>query len=148
MQVTQLAQELIRTPSLTGQEAEIATFIMLCLGDAGFQVNINDHGTVIAALTRGEGPVVLLDAHIDTVDADAAEWRYPPFAGEIADGKLYGRGATDMKGALAAMMAAGEQLARMDFCGTLVITGTSWEEYFEGYTLGIAIEELAAQGLR
>ena len=148
MNATQLAQELIRIPSLTGHEAQVAAFINAYLSEAGFQVSIDDHGAVIAVLTRGEGPTVLLDAHIDTVDADAAEWAYPPFAGEIADGRLYGRGATDMKGAMAAMMRAGKRLAREAFAGTLAITGTSWEEHFEGYTLGIAIQELTARGMR
>ena len=148
MKAAQLAQELIRIPSLTGHEADIAAFVEGYLSDAGFRASINDHGTVVATLRRGAGPVVLFDAHIDTVDADAAEWTHPPFAGEIADGKLYGRGATDMKGALAAMMAAGQQLARADWSGTLVITGTSWEEHFEGYTLGVALGELEAQGIR
>jgi acetylornithine deacetylase/succinyl-diaminopimelate desuccinylase-like protein len=55
---------------------------------------------------RGEAPPLLLYGHADVVGADPREWRRPPFAGEIADGELWGRGALDMKGGLAMLVAA------------------------------------------
>ena len=146
--VVEMAQDLIRIPSPTGREGRIAAFVRDVLTWAGFQARVNDHGTVVAILRRGAGPTLVFDAHLDTVEAEAFEWTHHPFAGEIADDKLYGRGASDMKGALAAMMAAGQALARSPLQGTLILTGTSWEEHFEGHTLGLALEGLIAQGLR
>ena len=54
---------------------------------------------------RGEAPPLLLQGHVDVVAA-RGEWRHPPFAGEIADGYIWGRGALDMKGGVAMMLAA------------------------------------------
>ncbi len=147
-EVTMLAQSLLRIPSVTGHEAQVADFVRGYLQALGFEAWVNDYYTVIAVLQRGDGPVVLMDSHIDTVEADAAGWRHPPFAGEIEAGRLYGRGASDMKGALAAMLHAATTLATSSFAGVLVITGTSWEERFEGYTLGKALDELATRGIQ
>jgi len=146
-QVTMLAQSLLRIPSVTGHEAQVADFVRGYLQALGFEAWVNDYHTVIAVLRHGDGPVVLMDGHIDTVEANATGWRHPPFAGEIEAGRLYGRGASDMKGALAAMLHAAATLAGFPFAGTLVITGTSWEEHFEGYTLGKALDELTARGV-
>jgi putative selenium metabolism hydrolase len=145
--VVELAQALIAIPSTTGNEAAIAAYVQDDLAAAGFEVEIDVYGSVIA-VRRGQGPVVLFDAHIDTVEAEARAWTHPPFAGQVEDGRVYGRGATDMKGALAAMMAAAHRLVEAHMPGTLILTGTSWEEYFEGYTLGKAIEALTQRGLR
>lgn len=146
--VIALAQELIRLPSLSGQEAGVAAHARDYMAGAGFTARVDDHGTAIGVLRRGDGPTLLLDAHTDTVDVERGGWRHDPFGGEIEVGYLYGRGAADMKGALAAMLAAGAALARESWRGTLVITGTSWEERFEGYTLGVALAELAREGVR
>ncbi len=146
--VIALAQDLVRIPSLSGQEAGVAAYVRDYLQEAGFAARVDDYGTAIGVLRRGAGPTLLLDAHTDTVDVERAGWRHDPFGGEIEGGYLYGRGATDMKGALAAMLAAGAALAREDWRGTLVITGTSWEERFEGHTLGAAMEALAREGVR
>lgn len=144
-----MAQAFICIPSVTGTEERIASFVNHYLTSAGFESFVNDYNTVVAVLRRGQGPALLFDAHIDTVDADPREWRHPPYAAEIVGGEIYGRGASDMKGALAAMMYAARALAREgSLTGNLVITATSWEEHFEGYTLGKAIEHLAAIGLR
>lgn len=82
------------------------------------------------------GPVVLFDGHIDTVPVeDETAWTYPPFAGDIHGNRLYGRGASDMKGALAAMTVGAVQFARQTkkkFAGTLYIAAVVHEECFEG----------------
>jgi len=147
--LTALARDLIRIPSLAGQETQIAAYVQEYLTAAGFEAATNDYNTVVAVLRGGEGPTILLDAHIDTVDANPGEWTHHPYAAEIDGGAIYGRGATDMKGALAAMMRAGETLAAEGISrGNLIVTATSWEERFEGHTLGIAIEDLSSRGLR
>ena len=66
---------------------------------------------------------------------DAAEWSHDLFGGEIEDGKIYGRGASDMKGSDCAMvMAAGRFAAqtKKDFAGTICVSGSVHEECFEG----------------
>ncbi len=144
-----LAQALIQIPSPTGQERAIAEYIRSFLAGVGFEAMVNERETVIGILRNGDGPVIVLDAHIDTVEADASEWTYPPDSGVVVDGMIYGRGASDMKGALAAMLHAARRLAedRRSWRGTLIISGTSWEEFFEGHTLGKALEELSLRGI-
>jgi acetylornithine deacetylase/succinyl-diaminopimelate desuccinylase-like protein len=92
---------------------------------------------------------VVLDAHIDTVLVNPEEWEHHPYKAEIADGKIFARGASDMKGAMAAMMQAGKTLSQDEnFKGTLVITGSAWEEHFEGYTLEKEFEYLSSKGIK
>ncbi len=65
-------------------------------------------GNVIGLIGADIEPVILLDSHMDTVEVkDDACWTKPPFGGEIHEGRLYGRGAVDMKSALAACVFAG-----------------------------------------
>ena len=101
------------------------------------QVSINSQGSVIGLIHGNRpGPTVLMDGHIDTVDViDEAEWAHPPFSGEIRDGKLYGRGASDMKGSVTAMITAAASFAEdtgRDFGGTVAVSCTVHEECFEG----------------
>jgi acetylornithine deacetylase/succinyl-diaminopimelate desuccinylase-like protein len=73
----------------------------------------------------------MLNGHLDHVDAgDPADWRYPPFGGEIHDGELWGRGAADMKGALAAMVYAGGlvKMSGASLPGDLYVSGVVQEE--------------------
>ena len=63
---------------------------------------------------RGEGEPFLLMNHHDVVEAPG-DWKYPPFAGEIAEGRLWGRGTLDTKGGLWAMLQAAEELASKGF---------------------------------
>jgi acetylornithine deacetylase/succinyl-diaminopimelate desuccinylase-like protein len=79
---------------------------------------------------RGEGPTLLLLSHTDVVVADPAEWSVPPFSGEVRDGEVWGRGALDMKGQVAAAAVAIASLAREGFepSGDLVFAATADEE--------------------
>jgi len=80
---------------------------------------------------------------MDTVVANPPAWSHDPFGGETSDGKLYGRGASDMKGALAAMAAAAADFAQnlnFDFPGEIYVAGVVHEECFEG----IAAREVSA----
>lgn len=148
-EVVQLLQSLIQIPSITGHEQQIAHYLKDYLESCGFKSRVNTYNTVIGVLDLGEGPTVLLDGHIDTVPANPEEWSHPPHGGLIDHDCIYGRGASDMKGALAAMIIAGKCLAReKKVKGKIVITGTSWEEYFEGYTLGKALDGLAQEGIK
>src|SRR5204863_169920 len=75
----------------------------------------------------GDGPSLLLLSHTDVVLADASEWSVPPFSGEVRDGEIWGRGALDMKGQVAAAAVAIASLAREGFApaGDLVFAATA-----------------------
>jgi acetylornithine deacetylase/succinyl-diaminopimelate desuccinylase-like protein len=79
---------------------------------------------------RGDGPRLLLLSHTDTVLADAGEWQLDPWSGELRDGEIWGRGALDMKGQVAANAVAIASLAREGFepSGDLIFAATADEE--------------------
>jgi len=111
--LTALAQELVRTPSLSGQEGAVAALLAEAMQVHGWQdVHIDRMGNVIGRIGPEGAPGLLLDGHMDTVGVgDAKAWARDPFEGQIVDGVLYGRGASDMKGALAALVFAGQRIA-------------------------------------
>jgi succinyl-diaminopimelate desuccinylase len=109
-----LAQSLIRCPSVTPEEGGALAFIARVLGDAGFEVHrpvFSGPGTpdvenLYARWGTGH-PFLLFAGHTDVVPpGDTAGWTHDPFGGIVADGELHGRGAADMKGGIACMMAA------------------------------------------
>jgi acetylornithine deacetylase/succinyl-diaminopimelate desuccinylase-like protein len=85
----------------------------------------------------GGGPSLMLLSHTDTVVADAAEWQLDPWSGELRDGEIWGRGALDMKGQVAASAVALATLAREGFrpAGDLVFAAVADEEVGEGFGL-------------
>jgi len=106
----ELARELIRRPSVTPNDAGCQALIAELLRPAGFAVEALRFGDVDNLWARlGSGqPMLVFAGHTDVVPpGPEAEWRVPPFAAGIEDGMLKGRGAADMKGSLAAMIAAG-----------------------------------------
>src|SRR5262252_10823302 len=107
-------RELLRCPSVTPQEGGALSFLEKILAGAGFAVHrvvfsetgADDVENLYARIGTA-GPHLLLAGHTDVVPpGDEARWRHPPFAGDIADGVLFGRGAVDMKGAIACKLAA------------------------------------------
>lgn len=125
-----LARELIRAQSPSGQESPAAEVLLQAFRDLDYdQAYLDDAGNAIGILRRGKGPTVMLNGHLDTVAAgDAALWPQPPFDGVVADGRLWGRGACDMKGALACMTVAARDAAEIGFSGSLVVAGVVQEE--------------------
>jgi len=101
------AQQLVQTRSLPGEEQAVAELVLARLRTLGFdEADLDAAGNVVGVL-RGSsaGSSVQFNAHLDHVhEGDPAAWRYPPYAGVIADGVLYGRGASDVKGALASQV--------------------------------------------
>jgi putative selenium metabolism hydrolase len=98
------AQDLIRIPSLPGEEGDLAARVRMEMQQLGFDdVWIDDTGNVIGRV-RGTArePAVMLSSHLDAVDVgEESAWEYPPFGADVADGFLHGRGAMDIKGPLA-----------------------------------------------
>ncbi len=136
--LVEFLQALIRVPSLSGDEAGVAARVALEMRSLGFDdVLIDEHGSILG-IVQGErpGPTLLCDAHIDTVGvAPGVPWRHDPFGADIEGGRLYGRGASDMKGALAAMVYAAAALDRTQLAGRVVISASVLEEVIEGAAL-------------
>jgi succinyl-diaminopimelate desuccinylase len=108
-----IAQALLRCPSVTPAEGGALSLIESLLRPAGFAVervtfSEPGHADVENLFARiGSGhPHLVFAGHTDVVPPGSATWSHPPFAGEIADGVLYGRGAVDMKGGIACALAA------------------------------------------
>ncbi|HEX2207793.1 MAG TPA: M20/M25/M40 family metallo-hydrolase [Longimicrobium sp.] len=98
------AAELIRIPSLSGEEGAVAERIVDELRALGFDEARTDRaGNVVARIAgTGDAPTVMLSSHMDVVDVgDPAAWEHDPWGGVVADGCLHGRGAMDVKGPLA-----------------------------------------------
>src|SRR5688500_9395905 len=112
-------------------ETRIAAFVVDWLRGAGLEVEIDEPApgrpsVVATARGRGGGRSLMLNAHMDTV---GVEGMARPFEPEVRDGRLYGRGAYDMKGALAACMLAGAAAVREGLAGDVIVTGVADEEY-------------------
>src|SRR5262245_28104175 len=111
---TALARDLLRCPSVTPAEGGGLSVIEGVLKPAGFavhRVTFAEPGTApvenLYARIGDAAPHFVFAGHTDVVPpGEEAKWTHPPFAGEIAAGTLYGRGAVDMKGAVACMLAA------------------------------------------
>lgn len=108
-----LAQTLLRAPSVTPDAFGALEVVARALEDAGYEVHrltFDSAGIPIANLYARigtGGPNLCFAGHVDVVPVgDEAGWQHPPFSGEVVDGLLYGRGAVDMKGGVAAWLAA------------------------------------------
>jgi len=140
-----LCQELVRLESLSGREQAVAEAVEREMRALGYdEVRRDGLGSVVGTVrgARGGQPV-LFDAHMDVVPATEPDtWRHPPFSGSLAEGRVQGRGATDVKGSLAALIVGLGSLPREQVAGTLLVCASVGEERVEGLALG---EVLAAQ---
>jgi len=109
----ELLQQLIRfnTTNPPGNEAECITYIKDLLTEAGVQTSIIARDPArpnLLARFKGQGNAspLLLQGHVDVVTTENQRWQYPPFEGKELDGYIWGRGALDMKGGIAMMLAA------------------------------------------
>lgn len=129
-------QDLVRTDTTypPGREHRLAELISSRLGATGLSTTVHPFGDGRANLTgrlagSGQRRALGLVGHLDTAPVGHEAWQHPPHAALIANGRLYGRGAADMKGGLAAMMVAVEALARagVELPGDVVLAFTSGE---------------------
>jgi len=135
--LVRICTELIRFRSVNppGNELEIAKYVGAMLSQAGLEVDVMEHtpdrGSVVARLKgTGELPALVYSGHLDVVPAEEDDWLYPPFEGRVAEGKIWGRGSTDMKSGDAAILAAARVLAaeEVPLRGDLVLAFTAGEE--------------------
>ena len=148
----ELLQRLIRfdTTNPPGNESECIAYINELLTEAGIKTTIlaraPERPNLIARLAgRGSAPPLLLYGHVDVVTTENQKWQHPPFDGKIVDGFIWGRGALDMKGGVAMMLAAflramaeGAQLP-----GDVVLALVSDEEALGGYGSKFLVENHA-----
>jgi len=101
-----------------------------------------ERANLVARIRGGDGPTLALLSHTDVVVADAREWQRDPFAGELVNGDVWGRGALDMKGQVAASAVAVASLAREGWRpeGELVFVAAADEEVGAGYGLQWLVE--------
>jgi acetylornithine deacetylase len=150
--VRQTLQKLVRINSVNpllvpgaAGETEIAEFVAGSLREIGLEVDTFEAApgrvSVLGRLRgSGGGRNLILNAHMDTVGvAGMAE----PFSGELRNGRIYGRGAFDMKGSLTACMAAMKELAGSGLRGDVLVAAVADEEYGS-----LGTQDLIARGLR
>ncbi|MBE5967854.1 MAG: YgeY family selenium metabolism-linked hydrolase [Lachnospiraceae bacterium] len=136
--VVELCRKLIREQSYSGGEKGVAEILGDNMKAMGFdEVKMDRYGSIVGCIKgKKPGKKILFDGHIDTVPVtDPSEWIHPPFEAEIVDGKIHGRGSSDMKGAVAAMTCAAANYAQdtdRDFAGAIYVAGVVHEECFEG----------------
>jgi len=136
-EATELLQELIRLDTVNppGNETAAAELLRDYLAESGVEselyAKVPERANLVARIPgRGGGPSFLLLSHTDTVVADPAEWQVDPWSGELRDGEIWGRGALDMKGEVAASAVAIASLAREGFepSGDLIFVAAADEE--------------------
>jgi acetylornithine deacetylase/succinyl-diaminopimelate desuccinylase-like protein len=135
---TELLQRLIRfdTVNPPGNEAAVQEWLRGLLEPAGFECEllaaVPGRPNLIARLrSDSDGPVLCLLGHVDTVLADPAEWSVDPWSAELLDGCVWGRGAVDMKGQVAAELGAALALVEEGWrpeAGELLLVFTADEE--------------------
>jgi len=108
--VISLLADMVKIPSVCGDEGRVASFIADRLRENGLPAEMLEvkpgRPDVISRVDTGrKGPRLMFNGHMDTVAAGTG-WKHAPFGAEIEKGKMYGRGTDDMKSGLAAMMSA------------------------------------------
>lgn len=136
-EAVKVLQEILRynTVNPPGQEMKLAQYIAEKLAQYGIDSHTDyladGRANVIGSIDGGkERQGLLFNGHLDVVPPGELSWRHDPFSGVIEDGKVFGRGASDMKGGLAAMVVAATLIAQADISlkGDLLIAGTAGEE--------------------
>jgi acetylornithine deacetylase/succinyl-diaminopimelate desuccinylase-like protein len=145
-EVVRLLRELIRLDTVNppGNESLAAELLRAYLEESGVACELYARDPARANLVARipgarDGPSLLLLSHTDTVLADPAEWTVDPWSGDVKDGCVWGRGALDMKGQVAASAVAIASLAREGFrpAGDLIFAATADEEVGEGDYQGL-----------
>ncbi|MFQ6059431.1 MAG: YgeY family selenium metabolism-linked hydrolase [Anaerolineae bacterium] len=138
-------QDLVRIPSPSTKEKAVAERLAEEMRRVGFpRVRHDRIGNVIGRLGDDTGRRLIYNGHMDTVSvSDPASWAREPYGAQIEGGVLYGLGACDMKGALAAMVYGAKALidAGVQLAGELCVVGVVQEEPCEGLAMRVLIEE-------
>ncbi|MGE4486001.1 MAG: YgeY family selenium metabolism-linked hydrolase [Oscillospiraceae bacterium] len=138
MKVCDLCCKLVRTKSMSGEEQCVAGILENFFRNNNFDsIEKDKYGNIIGCIKGNRpGKKILYEGHMDEVPvADPKVWTHDPFGAEIENGRIYGRGTTDMKGGLSAACCAAVFFAEetnRDFAGEIYVAGSCHEECFEG----------------
>jgi len=145
-ELVEFCRQLIRTPSPSGSEEKIAKLITSKMQGLHYDsVEVDDFGNVIGIIEgSSRGRTVIFDGHMDTVDpGDRRNWRVDPYSARIIGNAIYGRGACDMKGALASMIFSGSIVKQTGkLRGRLVVACVVHEEPCEGFGIRKIMEKI------
>lgn len=143
-QIVGFLRDLIAIKSLSTQEEQVIYRIKEEMEKCGFdEIAIDPMGNILGRIGKGRH-VIAMDAHVDTVDVgNIANWTVDPFKGAERDGIIYGRGACDMKGALAALVYGGKIIKELGMEGdySLYVVGSVQEEDCDGLCWQYIINE-------
>ena len=148
------AQTLIQTPSLSGEEKPVAELCKSCMISLGYDdVFIDEIGNIVGLVKgTGKGCNLMYNSHMDHVDpGNEALWDYPAYGGVMEGGFIHGRGASDVKGGLAAQIFAGALLRRagLRLRGDYIVTGVIQEEPAEMFGMKFLCDKtLPSHGIR
>lgn len=130
--MVRFCQRLIQTPSLSGQEGAVVDLVAQEMEALGFdEVYVDPVGNVVGRMRGEGGPSVMFNCHVDHVaPGDESRWPFPPYAGTLHEGCIWGVGASDTKGALAPQVYALAALRRAGFRfpGDVYVVGVVQEE--------------------
>ena len=132
-EIVKTASEMLQINSQSTQEGEFAEYVVNKMKELGYdEVEVDRYGSVFGTVKgTGNGSSVMLNCHLDVVDAgDESKWKYPPYSGAIAEGKIWGRGASDTKGTFAIQLYTPIMLKRAGLLpkGDIVVAGVVAEE--------------------
>jgi putative selenium metabolism hydrolase len=136
-------RDLVQTPSPSSQESSVAQRIMAEMMNLGLRdVHADRAGSVVGQVGAGQGPLLMFNSHMDTVRVSTSDaWKHAPFGAEIDRGVLYGLGACDSKGSLAAMLYGAKLLRDVALKGDVVLAFAVQVETCEGVGVQVLIEE-------
>jgi len=142
-EAVELLRELIRLDTVNppGNETRAAELLRDYLEESGvaceLYAKVPERANLVARIPGRGGPSLALLSHTDTVLADPAEWQVDPWSGELREGEIWGRGALDMKGEVAASAVAIASLQREGFepAGDLIFVAAADEEVGAGFGL-------------
>ncbi|MDT4761620.1 YgeY family selenium metabolism-linked hydrolase [Sphaerochaeta sp. PS] len=147
LSLLEFCKRIIGVEGLSGSEKPVADLIAEEMQRVGFDEVIRDgYGTIIGKVRGNRPGNLMFEGHMDTVGIqDRASWKYDPFGSDFVDGKLYGRGTSDMRCALAAMVHAIGSLAKEGNRNhaTLSVVAVVHEEIFEGIAFGKVLDRYA-----
>ena len=149
-EILAFAKQLIRAPGHSGDEEQTALLIEEKMKTLGYdQVHVDSYGSVIGIIEGSRpGPTLLFDGHMDVVPIHEPDlWHCDPYGGEVVNGKLMGRGSTDMKGSLAAMIFAASFVDRTALAGTIIVSASVAEEMIPGRALEKVLDAYPADAV-
>ena len=126
MKAAQLLEFLVSTPSISGDENEIASNLSGILSEEGFRIQ-REGNSIWLTLGKRVRPHLLLLSHLDTVPP-CADWNSDPFMARVDDGKIIGLGANDAKGSVAAMILTAREIQRREIEGSITFAFVAEEE--------------------